>query len=167
MPERPFDACLSDPRKVDKYQTAAFDGNRCSVPRHWAFQTVLVKGYVHRVEVVAEGRGVARHQRSYASGTQVLKPEHYLATLSRKPACLDHAPVFRDWKRRLPELRLRHRCAVPQAPACPRRGLFPGFCTSAGTRGGMRQQGLTFCAAGPYTAEETQDVVIRHQGRLR
>jgi transposase len=98
LPDWPFDACLSEPRKVDKYQTVAFDGNRYSVPRCWAFQTVTVKGYVHRVEVVAAGRVVAGHERSYASGTQVLKPEHYLATLSRKPACLDHAPVFRDWK---------------------------------------------------------------------
>ena len=53
LPERPFDACLSEPRKVDKYQTVAFDGNRYSVPRRWAFQTVTVKGYVDRVEVVA------------------------------------------------------------------------------------------------------------------
>jgi len=98
LPKRPFDACLSEPRKVDKYQTVAFDGNRYSVPRCWAFQTVTIKGYVHRVEAVAEGCVIARHERSYASGTQVLKPEHYLATLSRKPACLDHAPVFRDWK---------------------------------------------------------------------
>lgn len=98
LPERPFDACLSEPRKVDKYQTVAFDGNRYSVPRRWAFQMVTVKGYVNRVEVVAGGRVVARHERSYTSGAQVLQPEHYLATLSRKPACLDHAPVFRDWK---------------------------------------------------------------------
>jgi transposase len=98
LPERPFDACLSEPRKVDKYQTVAFDGNRYSVPRRWAFQTVTVKGYVDRVEVVAEGQVVARHQRCYSQGVQALKPEHYLATLGRKPACLDHAPVFRDWK---------------------------------------------------------------------
>lgn len=98
LPGRPFDACLREPRKVDKYQTVAFDGNRYSVPRCWAFKTVTVKGYVERVEVVAEGRVVARHERSYASGVQVLAPEHYLATLSRKPACLDHAPVFYDWK---------------------------------------------------------------------
>lgn len=98
LPERSFDACLSEPRKVDKYQTVAFDGNRYSVPRRWAFQTVTVKGYVDRVEVVAEGHVVARHERSYRQGVQVLQPEHYLATLGRKPACLDHAPVFRDWK---------------------------------------------------------------------
>jgi hypothetical protein len=28
----------------------------------------------------------------------VLDPLHYLATLGRKPAALDHAPVYRDWK---------------------------------------------------------------------
>jgi hypothetical protein len=28
----------------------------------------------------------------------VLDPLHYLATLSRKPGALDHAPVYRDWE---------------------------------------------------------------------
>jgi hypothetical protein len=28
----------------------------------------------------------------------VLDARHFLATLSRKPACLDHAPVFRNWQ---------------------------------------------------------------------
>jgi len=27
----------------------------------------------------------------------ILDPIHYLVTLGRKPAALDHAPVFRDW----------------------------------------------------------------------
>ena len=49
------------PAKVDKYQTVRFDSNRYSVPRRCAFQTVTVKGYVDRVEVVADGQVVARH----------------------------------------------------------------------------------------------------------
>jgi hypothetical protein len=28
----------------------------------------------------------------------VLDPVHYLATLGRRPAALDHAPVYQDWK---------------------------------------------------------------------
>ena len=28
----------------------------------------------------------------------MLDPLHYLATLERKPAALDHAPVYRDWQ---------------------------------------------------------------------
>ena len=108
LSEHSFDACIREERKVDKYQTVAFDNNRYSVPRRWAFQAVTVKGYVDRIDVVAEGQVVARHERLYAEGEQILDPRHYLATLSRKPACLDHAPVFRDWK--LPAVfdQLRH-----------------------------------------------------------
>jgi transposase len=98
LPIQSFDAGLREAREVDKYQTVAFDNNRYSVPRQWAFQTMTVKGYVDRVEVVAQGQVIARHQRAYETGQQILDPRHYLATLSRKPACLDHAPVFRDWK---------------------------------------------------------------------
>ena len=46
---------------VDKYQTVAFDGNRYSVPRPFAFRMVTVKGYVDRVVIVAEGQDVATH----------------------------------------------------------------------------------------------------------
>lgn len=86
-----FDPCIAEPRKVDKYQTVAFDKNRYSVPRSFAFQTVTVKGYVDRVAVVAEGHPIARHPRSYEAGQQILDPLHYLAVLGRKPACLDRS----------------------------------------------------------------------------
>jgi hypothetical protein len=52
---------------------------------------------VDRVVIVAHGQPIARHERSHARHTMVLDPLHYLATLGRKPAALDHAPVFRDW----------------------------------------------------------------------
>ena len=83
---------------VDKYQTVAFERNRYSVPRPFAFQMVTVKGYVDRVVIVAGGQVVATHARSPAADTLVLDPLHYLATLGRKPGALDHAPVYRDWK---------------------------------------------------------------------
>jgi transposase len=98
LPPHRFDASIDQPGKVDKYQTVAFDGNRYSVPRPWAFRTVTVKGYVDRVTAVAEGQVVARHERCYERGHQILDPLHYLATLGRKPACLDHSPVYRHWK---------------------------------------------------------------------
>jgi transposase len=98
LPEQRFDACVLQPAQVDKYQTARFDHNSYSVPRRWAFQAVTVKGYVDRVEVVAEGQVVARHARCYERGQRVLDPLHYLVTLERKPAALDHAPVYRDWQ---------------------------------------------------------------------
>jgi hypothetical protein len=99
LPKHRFDPCVIKPAvAVDKYQTVAFDGNRYSVPRAYAFQMVSVKGYVDQVAIVAHGEVVATHVRSFEKKTMILDPLHYLATLSRKPGALDHAPVFRDWK---------------------------------------------------------------------
>jgi len=101
LPEHPFDPCIQQAACVDKYQTVQFDCNRYSVPRACAYRAVTVKGYIDRVEVVEGGTVVARHRRSYARHEQVLDPLHYLVTLGRKPAALDHAKVMRDWH--LPE----------------------------------------------------------------
>jgi transposase len=98
VPEGRFDACVLQAAQVDKYQTVRFDHNSYSVPRRWAFRPVTVKGYVDHVEVVAGGQVVARHGRSYGRAERVLDPLHYLVTLERKPAALDHAPVYRDWR---------------------------------------------------------------------
>ena len=98
LPACSFDACVLQPGQVDKFQTVRFDCNRYSVPRACAFQTVMVKGYLDRVEVVAGGDVVARHARSYGRDEQILDPLHYLAALGRRPAALDHAPVLRDWQ---------------------------------------------------------------------
>jgi transposase len=98
LPRHPFDACIRKPAKVDKYQFARFDNVCYSVPRGCAFQAVTVKGYVDRIEVVHHDQVVATHVRSYEAGDQVLDPLHYLVTLSRRPAALDHSNVYRDWK---------------------------------------------------------------------
>jgi transposase len=99
LPAHRFDPCVARPGVVaDKYQTVAFDGNRYSAPRSFAFRMVTVKGYVDRVVIVAEGQTVATHERCSQKQTMILDPVHYLATLGRKPGALDHTPVFRDWK---------------------------------------------------------------------
>src|SRR5262249_59693583 len=65
LPRHRFDPCVIRPAVVvDKYQTVAFDGNRYSVPRRYAFEMVMVKGYVDRVVVAAHGQVVATHERS-------------------------------------------------------------------------------------------------------
>jgi transposase len=98
LPKHPFDPCIERPAVADKYQTVAFDANRYSVPRPWAFRAVTVKGYVDQVLVTGGGQVVATHPRCYGRGEQILDPLHYLATLERRPAALDHAPVYRDWE---------------------------------------------------------------------
>ena len=99
LPERRFEPCVIHPAVgVDKYQSVAFDGNRYSVPRPFAFGMVTVKGFVDRVAIVSGGQLVATHVRSLEKPKMILDPLHYLATLGRKPGSLDHSPVFRDWK---------------------------------------------------------------------
>jgi transposase len=107
LPERPFDACVVQPGQVDKYQTVRFDGNSYSVPRRWAFRAVSVKGYIDQVTVVADGQMIALHRRSYGHREKILDPLHYLVVLEKKPAALDHAPVYRDWQLPAPFAELR------------------------------------------------------------
>jgi Mu transposase, C-terminal domain len=57
---------------------------------------VTVKGYVDRVAIIAAGQVIATHARCLKRHTLVLDPLHYLATLVRKPAALDHSPVYRQ-----------------------------------------------------------------------
>lgn len=111
LPVASFDPAVTHEREVDKYQTVAFDLCRYSVPRRFAFQKVKVKAYVDRIEVVANatsgGQVIARHERCYEPRTHVLDPLHFLETLERKPACLDHSSVYRNWKlpRKISDLR--------------------------------------------------------------
>jgi transposase len=92
-----FDPCISEPAKVDKYQMARFETNRYSVPRSAAFQAVTIKAYVERVDVVLGSQVIASHSRCYGKNEQILDPRHYLDTLRRRPAALDHSDVFRRW----------------------------------------------------------------------
>jgi transposase len=98
LPVRVFDACIHQAAKVDKYQMVRFDHNGYSVPRAYAFATVTVKGYIDQIAVVAGAQVIARHRRVYERGEQVLDPVHYLASLGRRPAALDHANVYRHWQ---------------------------------------------------------------------
>jgi transposase len=127
LPKHRFDACIRQPAKVDKYQFARFDNVYYSVPRTVAFKTVTVKGYVDRVDIVCDDQVVATHGRSYESGDQVLDPLHYLVTLARRPAALDHSNVYRQWK-------------LPAAFGQLRTRLEDRH----GSRSGVRQYGSTF-----------------------
>jgi transposase len=149
VPARAFEACVIGPGSVDAYQTVAFDGNRYSVPRRWAFRPVTVKGFVDRVEVVADHQTVAAHPRSYGKSERVLDPLHFLALLDRKPATLDHAPVYRDW-------------VLPPAFADLRRELEARLGARAGVRHYIRV--LQLLAAHPLERVERAVHAVRIRG---
>jgi transposase len=97
LPSPPFDPFVPASAKVDKYQTVRFDTNRYSVPRRWAFATVMIKAYVDRIDVVSTDSVIASHRRRYAQGEWIVEPRHYLAILGRRPAALDHSFIFDRW----------------------------------------------------------------------
>ncbi|HWU55732.1 MAG TPA: IS21 family transposase [Rhizomicrobium sp.] len=98
LPAHGFDACVTRPAVVDKYQTVRVDRCRYSVPRECAFRPVTVKLYPERLEIVHGGKVVAEHRRLEETEASILDPLHYLPTLLRKPATLDHANVFTTWE---------------------------------------------------------------------
>jgi transposase len=108
LPTHAFDACILQAGQADKYQTVRFDGNSYSVPRRYAFRPVTIKGYVDRVVMVADGQEIATHARCYRRREKLLDPRHFLVVLERKPAALDHAPVYRDWQLPAAFTQLRH-----------------------------------------------------------
>lgn len=149
LPRHPFEACVVDSGTADKYQTVAFDGNRYSVPRLWAFRPAAVKGFVDRVELVAGHRVVASHRRAYGTGERVLDPLHFLAILQSRPGTLDHAPVYRDW-------------VLPAAFAELRRDLETRLGRSAGTRHFIRV--LQLLARHPLDRVEQAIRQVRRRG---
>ena len=163
LPARAFDACVPQEAKVDKYQTVRFDNNRYSTPRNCAFRAVTVKGYINLIEIVADGRVVARHDRCYGRAEQILDPVHYLVTLGRRPAALDHSNVYRHWR-------------LPAAFAELRGKLEQRHGPSAGTRQYVRVlqllaehpirrvQRAVECCRRPEDLEA--DRIIRHTHRL-
>lgn len=98
LPPRPYDPAIRRVAVSDKYQTVAFDTNRYSVPRRFAFLTVTIKAYVRKIEIVHNGQVIAEHERSYGRSEQILNPLHYLVTLGRRPAALDHSSVYHHWQ---------------------------------------------------------------------
>ena len=60
--------------------------NDYSVPTHFAFQTVLMKGFVNEVVIVAGSEIIARHGRIYGRDQFVLDPKLTGRPWSRSPA---------------------------------------------------------------------------------
>lgn len=55
------------------------------MPWTCAHRAVEVKAFVDRIVVVADGRVIAEHRRSYGRHGQFLELDHYLEILRRKP----------------------------------------------------------------------------------
>ncbi len=88
LPPEPFDAALPLRLTVDRKARVCVRQRWYSVPARFAGREVRVRLGARRLEVVADGRVVARHERSPRKGSQTLLLDHYLEVLLRKPGAL-------------------------------------------------------------------------------
>jgi len=119
LPPTPYQACEKVTVRVSSLALVRYRTNDYSVPTHYGHRQVLVKGYVHRVEIVCGSEVIARHERSYEREVAVYDPLHYLALLEHKSRALDQAAPLAGWQlpeyfphlRRLLEARLNKHAA--------------------------------------------------------
>jgi len=115
LPATPYEACEKVTLRVSSLSLVRYRTNDYSVPTRYGHHQVLVKGYVHRVEIICGAEVIARHQRSYERETAVYDPLHYLALLEHKSQALEQAAPLVGWQlpdcfitlRRLLEARLK------------------------------------------------------------
>lgn len=88
LPAEAFDAAAVLCAKVDTKGRVAVRQSFYSVPVGLARRRVTVRLGAQALEVVADGRVVARHVRSLHKGTEDLVLDHYLEILVRKPGAL-------------------------------------------------------------------------------
>jgi transposase len=98
------------PLPEDKFEIAEInypvvDGKGCVRVRTNFYSTPLRAGSRPEVKILPaymevwhEGRMVARHERCYGSGRQVLNLEHYLQALERKPGALAGSTPLKQWR---------------------------------------------------------------------
>lgn len=101
LPAAPFEPCEVRTARVSSTSLVRYRGNDYSVPTTHGHRSVVVKGFVDEVVILAGPEEIARHRRSYERGTFVFDPLHYLALIEQKPGALDQAAPLQDWK--LPE----------------------------------------------------------------
>lgn len=115
LPAAPYEACEKVAVRVSSISLVRYRTNDYSVPTQFGHRQVLVKGYVHRVEIICGAEVIARHERSYEREAAIYDPLHYLALLEHKSRALDQAAPLAGWQlpecfadlRRLLEARLK------------------------------------------------------------
>jgi len=91
IPFVPFEACRTQPGRVNSELLVRFDDNDYSVPMEYAHQEVVVKGYTDRVRICRFHEAIVEHPRCWGREQQIFNPLHYLPLLERKPHALAFA----------------------------------------------------------------------------
>src|SRR5204863_3643366 len=93
----PIDEILF-PLVVDGHGRVKVKTNWYSTPL-WPGLRVTARVWPSRVEIEHDGECVARHQRCYGRGHQILNLEHYLDVLEKKPGAMAGSTPLEQWRR--------------------------------------------------------------------
>ena len=94
----PFDAVVELGARVDHKARICVRQSFYSVPARLAQRSLRVRLGATHLEVLAEGRVVARHERSAHRGAETLVLDHYLEVLAHKPGALPGATALAQAK---------------------------------------------------------------------
>ncbi|TKB23745.1 IS21 family transposase [Desulfopila sp. IMCC35006] len=135
---RPGDA------RVDKYATIMVDKNRYSVPWKYAGRRLKTIVHVDRVEIFADGKRLAVHERLFANNKWSLAPEHYLDLIQQRPMSFASARVIRQWREHWPQ-------SLHQ--------LLTNFCHIQGETKGIKDFIAVLMLYSRYQADEVETAV--------
>lgn len=99
----PFPCCKTVPVKPNHLSLVSFDNNRYSVPVDHAYEQLLLRAFVDRVEITSGAQVVASHRRCWEREQDILDPLHFLSLLERKPRAFTQSKAIRQWRERWPE----------------------------------------------------------------
>ncbi len=94
LPQNPFSVCRMESTFSSRLSLVRFDNCFYSIPCEYIQQTVLVKGFVDKVEVYQGIEKIAEHIRCEGPERYKLDFRHYLSHLERKPGWLKNGRAF-------------------------------------------------------------------------
>jgi transposase len=99
LPARPFDPGVQQFGAVDSYCTVPLKNNHYSVPPQFVGRVLTIRSYWNKVVITTGLETIAEHPRSYGQDHYILRPEHYLDLLEKRPHAVPYAMplVQHEW----------------------------------------------------------------------
>lgn len=101
-----FEAYSSVTKKASSTCLVYHDHNRYSLPCEYAGKVIEVRAYASKIALAWNGKEVARHERSYDRDRYLLRFEHYIPLLERKPGAVRNGRPFNEENLPEPIIRL-------------------------------------------------------------
>jgi len=98
-----YQCSVFETAKIDKLSTFCYQGSHYSVPDYLIGKTVDLRAYSDLIKIYYNKKEVCRHDRNYDS-VWVMKLDHYLMTLTKKPGALNRSEALRQVPAKLKEI---------------------------------------------------------------